>query len=73
MEKWEKGRECSGRTKDDLRIHRGRGETDLMKEPSQSQPFFQRGKYLPIWLIATHSCGTTEFFKKTEFRFAPSG
>ena len=28
--------ECSGRTKDDLRIHRGRGEADLMKEPFQS-------------------------------------
>ena len=60
--------ECSGRTreaKDDLRIHRGRGEADLTKEPFQSQPFVQRGKYLPIWLIAAHSSASAESFEKT--------
>ena len=65
--------ECSGRTKDDLRINRGRGETDLMKEPLHSQPFVQGGKYLPIWLIAAHSSASTESLKKTPFRFAHSG
>ena len=49
--------EWSKEAKDDLRILRGR-KADRPQKPLRSRSFVQRGKYLPIWLIAAHSNAT---------------